>query len=147
MWMVKDIDDAALGRLTWYGDDDPGQWIANVEIASGHAIEVIVEFREGDDDQAAVLAQARQWLARVGQREPEYREWTAGELVNGRWNMDEPMTAADIAKLLSLLSVVCFPEGTAELFWDDDDRLFYGHSIGTLLGTDGGCAGIDKWTM
>ena len=58
-------------------------------------------------------------------------------IVDGRWNKDEPMTAADIAGLLRLLSVVCAPNGTAELFWGDDDRLFYGHSIGTRLGASG----------
>jgi hypothetical protein len=145
--MVKDIDDPVLGRLKWYGDDDPGQWIAKVEIAPDHPIEVVVELREDEDDEATGLEQARQWLARVRQREREYRVWTAGELVDGRWNTDEPMTAADIAGLLCLLSVVCFPDGTAELFWDDDDRLFYGHSIGTRFGADGECVEIDEQTM
>jgi hypothetical protein len=145
--MAKDIDDPALGHLKWYGDEDPGLWIAKVEIAPDHPIEVHVEIRKDENDEAAVLEQARHWLARVRQREPEYRAWTAGELVDGRWNTAEPMTVADIAELLCLLSVVCFPDGTAELFWDDDDRLFYSHSIGTRIGADGECVDIDGQTM
>jgi hypothetical protein len=57
------------------------------------------------------------------------------------------MPAADIAGLLCLLSVVCYPEGTAELFWDDGDRLFFGHGIGTLLGVAGECIEIEEQTM
>lgn len=137
--MAQDIEDPALGRLKWYEHDD--QWVAEVEFAPDHPIEVIVECHEGQDE-AAVVDQARRWLARVRQREPEYRVWSAKHLVDGRWNQDEPMTAADIAGLLCLLSIVCAPDGTAELFWDDDDRLFYGHSIGTQLGADGQCVEV-----
>jgi hypothetical protein len=133
--VAKDIEDRTLGQLKWYDDDD--QWVAEVEFAPDHSIEVIVEFHEGGNDEAVVLDQARRWLARVRQRELEYRAWSAGQLVDGRWNKDELMTPADIAGLLRLLSVVCAPDGTAELFWGDDDRLFYGHSICTRLGTCG----------
>ena len=139
--MAKDTDDPALGRLKWYADDD--QWVAEVALVPDHSIEVIVEFHEGEDDENAVIDQASRWLARVRQREPEYRAWSAERLVHGRWNKDEPMTAADIAGLLCLLSIVCGPDGAAELFWDDDDRLFYGHSIGTRLGPDGECVEVE----
>ncbi len=143
--MRKDIDDPVLGRLKWHEGEDA--WFAEVELAPGHLIEVAVEFREDEDDEVTMLGQARRWLARVRQREVEYRAWTAGKLVNGRWNTDEPMTTGDITELLGLLSVVCFPDGTAELFWDDDDRLVYGHGIGTLLGADGECVEIDRHAM
>jgi hypothetical protein len=139
--VAEALDDPILGHLKWYEDDD--QWVAEVNFAPDHPIEVIVEFHEGEDDQRVVLAQAREWLARVGRREPEYRAWSAKQLLDGRWNKDEPMTLADIVGLLCLLSIVCAPDGTAELFWDDDDRLFYGHSIGTRLGADGECVEVE----
>src|SRR5262245_9638458 len=116
--MAKSLDDPTLGRLKWYEGDD--QWVAEVELAPDHPIEVFVEFYEDEDDQSVVLAQAREWLARVRRREPAYRAWSAEQLVEGRWNKEEPMTATDIAGLLCLLSIVCAPDGTAELFWDDD---------------------------
>jgi hypothetical protein len=135
--MADALDDPTLGHLKWY--EDGHEWVAEVELRPGHPIEVIVEFHEGQDDQAVVLAQARDWLARVRRREPEYRAWSAERLVTRRWNTEEPMTAGDIAGLLSLLSIVCAPDGTAELFWDDDDRLFYSHAVVTWLGVDGDC--------
>lgn len=141
--MAGDLDDPVLGRLKWYGDREA--WVGEVDLNPDHPIEVITEFREGEDDQAAVLAQARRWLERVCQREPEYRAWSADRLVGGRWNKHEPMTAADIAGLLCLLSIVCAPDGTAQVFWDDDDRLFYGHSIGTQLGVDGKCIKVEMY--
>lgn len=138
--MVKDVVDPALGRLKWYEADD--HWVAEVEFTTDHPIEVIVEYHEDEYDQAAVLDQASRWLARLRQRELEYRIWSAGRLADPRWNKDEPMTAADIEVQLHLLSIVCAPNGTAEVFWDDNDRLFYGHSIVTRLGADGECVAV-----
>ena len=138
--MPDDLDDPTLGHLKWYEGD--GQWVAETDLGPDHPIEVIVEHHEGEDDQDITLAQAREWMARVRRREPEYRAWSAERLAGARWNTDEPMTADDIAGLLCLLSIVCAPDGTAQLFWDDDDRLFYGHSINTQLGSDGECVEV-----
>ena len=41
--------------------------------------------------------------------------------------------------LLTLLSVVCHPDGTAGLFWYDGDEPFAGHAVVTRLGADGEC--------
>ena len=139
--MAGDLPDSVLGHLKWYGDREA--WITEVDLNPDHPIEVVVEFNEGEDDQPTVLDQARRWLARVRQREPEYRAWSAERLVDGRWNKDEPMNAGDIAGLLRLLSIVCAPGGTADLFWGDDDRLFCGHSVGTRPGADGECVAVE----
>ena len=39
------------------------------------------------------------------------------------------MTAVDIEGLLRLLSLLCAPDGSAQLYWDDRDVLFGGHSF------------------
>lgn len=103
--------DLILGRLTW--DESMGSWVGAVELFPGHQIEVFIDFDKNCDSQEVVLSQARAWVARVQQREPEYRRWVAGQLVEGRWNTDEPMTSADIERLLRVASLVCAPDGVS----------------------------------
>jgi hypothetical protein len=137
---VGDLDDPVLGHLKWYGDREG--WVAEVDFHPDHPIEVIIEFHD-ERDQSTLLSQAHQWVARVRRREPEYRAWSAKHLSTSRWNKEEPMTVEDIQGLLCLLSIVCAPDGTAELFWDDDDALFFGHNIGTQLAINGECVAVE----
>lgn len=53
------------------------------------------------------------------------------------------MTGTDIAGLRCLLPVVCAPDGTADLFWDDGDRLFYEQRIRAWLGVKGECVEVE----
>jgi len=86
-----------------------------------------------------VLAQARAWVDRVRQRASEYRAWTAARSLEGRWNLGEPMTIEDVHRLLRLLSIVCETDGSARLYWDDQDVLFGGHGFSTRLSPAGEC--------
>jgi hypothetical protein len=135
--MGEALEDATLGRLTW--DQEMDWWVGELELFPGHRIELFVDFNVEQESQDAVLSQARWWLARVRQRESEYRAWSAEQLVAGRWNKDEPMTAADIEMLLRLASLECSSDGSARVYWDDEDLLFYGHGIYTQLNVSGEC--------
>jgi len=129
--MAKKLDDETLGRMRW--DDELDFWIGEVKLRPGLRIEVFVEFYEESDVLEEALARARQWLTRVRAREWEYRQWAAVRLLDRRWNKDEPMTAVVIAELLQVASLECASDGTARLYWDDDDVLFYGHGLYSQL--------------
>jgi hypothetical protein len=139
--MCENVEDPVLGHLSW--DDEFHWWRATINLHPGHQIEVIVdydiEFNEAIDAQGTRMAQAREWIARVRQREPEYRMWTAEQLLGGRWNLDEPMTVEDIRQLLHPLSIECESDSSARVYWDDDDVLYYGHGFYTQLGAGGEC--------
>jgi hypothetical protein len=132
--------DPILGPLTW--DEAMGSWFGEVELFPGHRIEVFIDFDKNCDSQEAVLLQAREWVARIRQHEPEYRRWVADQVVEGRWNTDEPMTTGDIERLLRVASLVCAPDGSAQVYWDDDDVLYYGHGFYTQLDAGGACVEI-----
>jgi hypothetical protein len=142
--MPESLDDPVLGRLEW--DDKLDWWTGEVELAAGLRVALFVSSEEEDDEQDVVLAQARGWVARLRRFEPEYRAWSAARLVERRWNTDEPMTAADIEKLLRPASVECVEDGSALLYWDDGDRLFFGHNLFTELTPDGRCAEVRSGT-
>jgi hypothetical protein len=94
------------------------------------------------DAREARLVQAREWLLRLREGEPEYRGWSAQRLVDGRWNKDEPMTAEGIGHLLRLLSIECESDGSARLYREDEDMLFCGHGIYTKLDARGDCVQV-----
>jgi hypothetical protein len=135
--MVETLKDSVLGNLAW--DEEMNWWVGEPDLFPGHRIEVFIEFDEEEDSRDMVVSQAREWNTRLRQREQEYREWSAGRLVDGRWNKDEPMTAQDIQDLLRLASIECSSDGSAQVYWDDEDVLFYGHGIYTQLGAGGEC--------
>src|SRR5687768_14806512 len=135
--MDEVLDDPVLGGLTW--DDTMDWWAGELELVPGHSIEVFVSFEAETDSRDAVLAQAREWVARVRRREPEYRTWTAAQLVDGRWNLEEAMTAADIRELLRPASLECAADGSARLYWEDEDVLFFGHGFYTQVDAGGEC--------
>jgi hypothetical protein len=52
------------------------------------------------------------------------------------------MTAEDIGKLLRLLSIECESDGSARLYWHDEDVLFYGHGFYTQFAPSGECVEV-----
>jgi hypothetical protein len=135
--MGEGLEDLVLGRLAW--DEEMDWWVGELDLFPGHQIEVFVEFYEEAGSREVVVSRAREWVARVRRREPEYRAWSAARLVEGRWNQDEPMTAADIERLLRLASLECSSDGSARVYWEDEDVLFYGHGFYTQLDAGGEC--------
>lgn len=138
--MPESLGDPVLGPLTW--DDQLAWWTGEVELAPGQRVELFIGFEAEDEERERVLAQAREWVSRLRRFEPEYRAWTAAKLVDRRWNTEEPMTAADIEDLLRPASVACSEDGSARLYWDDGDRLFYGHNLYTELRPEGRCVEV-----
>src|SRR5262249_47369707 len=137
---MNDLDDRLLGQLRW--NDELGSWISEIIFRPDQRIEVFVDFDPDSEVPEAALSRARRWLERVQQREPAYRRWSASRLQAGRWNKDEPMTVDEIYRLLRLATLECATDGTARLYWDDEDVLFHGHGIITRLDAAGECVEV-----
>jgi hypothetical protein len=139
--MPADTDDPVLGHIRW--DANLDWWTGSVEVVPGHPVDVQVSYvpddRRPEETPEAVLATAGRTLAHVRQREPDYRRWSAERLNGTRWNTDEPMTVDEIVALLRVASVLFFADGSAQIYWNDDDRLFWGNNLLTEVGPDGQC--------
>jgi hypothetical protein len=138
--MGEVLEDPVLGRLT--SDEAVGWWFGGVELFPGSPIAVYIYFGGEAASRDAVLSRGREWVARLRQREPEYRAWSAARLVGGHLNEDDPRTAADVERLLRPASLLCAPDGSAWVYWDDQDALFYDCALYTQLAPDGGCAEV-----
>jgi hypothetical protein len=142
--MAQSFEDPVLGRLDW--DDQLDWWAGQVELFPNHRVELFVEPAtdrivepDAEANSRFDLSRAREWVERVRRREPEYRAWSAAQLVESRWNKDDAMTAADIEELLDLATIECASDGGALLFWEDEDVLFAGHGLYTHVAADGTC--------
>lgn len=130
------VDGTVFGRLNW--EERLDWWVGSVEFAPGHRIDIFVIHDVDAGQPADEIAAARRRFVQVREREPEYRRWSASQLLAGRWNTEAPMAAADIAGLLRVASLE-FECGGVRIFWDDQDKLFGGHNVVTDIGPDGEC--------
>lgn len=133
----RSVNDAILGYLDW--DDSLGWWVGSVAFAPGHQVEVFVTHGFDTSQPADEVAIAGLCLARIREREMEYRRWSAEHLSPKRWNTDEPMTVSDIAELIRVASLEFGYDGGVRIFWDDQDRLFWGHNVVTDIDPGGVC--------
>lgn len=138
--MPEPINDPTLGRLAW--DKEYRWWTGEVQLQPDRPVGLTVEADPDAADPEGVLAKARAWLDRIREREADYTAWTAARLIETRFNTDEPMTAADIVRLISVTAVECFPDGTACITWEDNEVLFFGHGIVTHLDAAGSCTRV-----
>lgn len=134
--MSEPLHDPVLGPLRW--DDHLDWWIGKVEVTPGRPIEIFISPENLPRD--TVLDHARADLSRIRDREGEYRRWTARQVVGDSWNTEgEDLSLEAIVDLLRLASISFHPEGEADLYWDDQDRIYAGHNLVTDLGSDGNC--------
>jgi hypothetical protein len=139
--MAERINDPVLGRLTW--DADFAWWAGEVEFRPGHRVGLVAGADSANGDRARPLAQARAWLDRLREREPEYRTWVARHLTRMRPDRQKEMTAEEVAGLIRVASVETFPDGSAEVCWEDDQVLFDGHGIITRIDPAGACEKVE----
>jgi hypothetical protein len=135
--MPESVDDPVLGRLEWEAELD--WWVGAIDLFPGLPIDLFVVHDCQGGSPVKEIALARRGFLGVRKREPEYRRWTASQLLDKRWNQDEPMSADDIADLLRVASLEFSPDGRARIFWNDEDMLFGGHNVVTDLSAEGKC--------
>jgi hypothetical protein len=136
--MPESRKDAVLGSLHW--DDQLQWWIGKVDLMAGRSIEIFIS--PEDDAPEPVLTRVRIALERIRSKDLEYRRWTAEQVMDGRWNSEEPMTLEEITALLQLASIDFHCDGGAGLYWDDQDRLYWGHNLVTEVDRDGRCTDV-----
>jgi len=127
--------DPIFGKLTW--EDNLEWWTGQVEVAPGHTIQVALSTTEKELE--TLLAQAHPLLARIRREEADLRRATAEallELYNTAWNEGAVIDGARFAARITLQAVTFYTDGSAELFYDDDD-LFAGHTLLVSLDTHG----------
>lgn len=139
--MSGPVDDPVLGHLTW--DKEFNWWTGEVELGPGERVGLIVEADPAAATPEPVLARARAWVDRFRERADEYTRWTAEHVLDARWNKDTPMTLDGLIDLLDLAAVECFPDGTANILWEDGNALFFGHGLITLLDPAGNCVKVE----
>lgn len=135
----RTIDDETLGTLTWNSELD--WWEGRAELSPTHSIglSITVEDEDAEAPSQAEIDQARRLLLRLREHEPEARLVAAEELLaiyNDEWNEDEPLDEEEFMARLTLDDLSVAPDGSAELFYQDDG-LFAGHTVLVSLGADG----------
>jgi len=127
--------DTAFSKLTW--EDNLEWWTGQIEVAPGHDIQVALSTTEGELE--TLLTQARPLLAHIRREETDLRRVTAKtllELYNTAWNEGAAIDGARLAACITLQAVTFYPDGSAELFYDDGD-LFAGHTLLVSLDAQG----------
>jgi hypothetical protein len=133
------IQEEVLGRLTW--DDGCGCWLGEIELLPGQRVSLAVA-QEGTELPVA-LRSARGTLEQIRQSEPDLRQRAAEEHLdryNREWSDGLWITVEDFSERLTLEAILFFPNGTAELDYDDGD-LFEGHRLIITMNADGAFAG------
>ncbi len=127
--------DPIFGELTW--EDHLEWWTGQVTVTPDHSIQVALSTPE--DGLETLLGQAHPLLAHIRQEEADLRQATAEallELYNTAWNEGPAIDGARLAACITLQAVTFYPDGSAELFYDDGD-LFAGHMLLVSLDADG----------
>ncbi|MDQ2686365.1 MAG: DUF2262 domain-containing protein [Armatimonadota bacterium] len=135
----RTIHDETLGLLTWNSRLD--WWEGRFLLAPGHPIGFSIGVEEDDSDAnpTAEIQRTRLLLGRLPELEPEARQLAADELLdiyNEEWNDDAPLSAEEFMARLTLDDIGIAPDGSAELFYQDDG-LFAGHAVLVSLDADG----------
>jgi hypothetical protein len=135
------VQEEVLGRLTW--DNRFCCWSGEVDLFPGHR--VVISVSQEDTELLEALRRARGTLERIREEEVGLRHAAAEELLdlhNEEWNEGAPIDAMEFVRRMRLESIVFFPDGEADLFYQDGD-LFEGHPIVVGVTSHGAFEGAD----
>ncbi len=134
------IHEEMLGRLTW--DPARGWWAGETELFPQQLVKIGLY---QDADLWSALKAARATLDRIGETEFDLRRAAAEELIddyNEEWNdYFLPLDEEEFSKRMRLESIVFFPDGQADLFYDDGG-LFEGETMIVAVGADASFQGV-----
>jgi hypothetical protein len=123
----KTFSDPLFGTLFW--NEQVRWWEGVVTLAPGHR--VTVSFIPDSDDLDPLLAYVKPLFAAIRADDFPLRRAAAKALLdvyNDEWNDDDPIEAEEFIDRILLDALVYYDDGSAELYYDDDD-LFLGHVI------------------
>jgi len=140
------IQDDLLGTLTW----EEEVWVSeDALLTPKHKINVTVWWDEENEESVAdMVGRARQVFTRVRNGEWEFRLAATDavlELYNENWRQStQPILDREtFARRITLCSVEVYTDGGFALWYDDQDRLFSGHTIVAIFAADGTFKGWD----
>lgn len=140
------IRDDMLGALVWNSDLD--WWEGRVDMLPGHSVSISLTVEDDEDsatDIDALIQHGRRIVAFIREHEPEARLVAADELLdiyNQEWNDGKPLDEEEFMDRLAIDDVNVADDGSAELFYKDDD-LFAGHTVVVTIDTAGNFADAD----
>lgn len=133
--MGQVINDSQFGQLNW--DSEVGFWAGNIQVIGGGQAEVYVN--TPDEIGKRITDQARETFRQIISSDEKLRRKACDDLLeiyNSSWNDDAPLDAATFMRRMTLESMVLYPEGSAEIYYADDD-MFWGHVIIVRMAEDG----------
>lgn len=125
--MSKTVNDVQLGPLEW--EPSCGWWSGFLKPSDNQQVELHISTPANDE--LTITDQARRALSKVMNADQLLRQKACDELLaihNDSWNEAEPIDAETFKRRLRLESVSIYPDGSAEIYYGDDD-MFWGHVI------------------
>jgi hypothetical protein len=140
--MQETLQDPVLGHLTFCDLNDWWESEGDFEFKPGQDAYLCIFYNPDEDVLEDVLAQARRNLERTREKEHDYRQWTAKQLVTRpQGEKVVPMTADEFAERLRVGNIYFFQEGSWRVEWADQGPSFSGGSSQpmTKLSPEGEC--------
>jgi hypothetical protein len=135
------LNDPIFGPLTW--NPDSNWWEGHIQLYGLSDVEINIYVPDEDDRIISDLS--RHAFGIVSQSETLMRQKACDDLLethNESWNDDAPIDAATFMRRIVLESIVFYDDGSAEIYFADDD-LFWGHVIIVSLSEDGEFTGAE----
>ena len=129
------FSDPLFGTLIW--NEQIQWWEGVVTLAPGHR--VTISFIPDPGELEQLLAYVKPLFAVIRADDLPLRRAAAKALLdvyNDEWNEDDPIEAEEFIDRILLDALVYYGDGSAELYYDDDD-LFLGHVILVRLDDQG----------
>ena len=123
--MNETINDEQFGTLTWEPERD--WWRGTLELPEGKQAALSLY----PPEQRTITQQARDAFDIIARSDEAIRQKACDELLtihNEAWNNGEPLDAETFKRRLTLEAIILYPDGSAELYFADDD-MFWGHTV------------------
>lgn len=127
--MVDLLSDEQFGTLNW--DNRLEWWGGTLALYQHPEVELYINapcLHEGD---TTITDEVRQAFKICLESEQKARQKACDQLLsihNEHWNEDAPTSAEEFKRRLIFDTIILYPDGSAEIYFEDDD-LFWGHVI------------------
>ncbi|HZS04746.1 MAG TPA: DUF2262 domain-containing protein [Blastocatellia bacterium] len=134
--MSDTVNDEQFGHLTY--DPHLDWWAGVVELPDEAGSKLYTHTPE--EGGKAITQQAREAFGIIAGSFDQIRQKACDERLeihNESWNEGDPIDAETFKRRLTLESITLYPDGSAEIYFGDDD-MFWGHAIIVSMSEEGG---------